>query len=188
MATHVGRREFIGTLGSAAAAWPLAARAQQSALPVIGYLSSVSPGPFAPNLAAFRRGLSQTGFIEGQNVAIECRWAEGHYDRLAVLANELVCRRVDVIVATGGSGVVAKVATATIPIVTMSGGDPVEEGLVTSLNRPGGNVTGVALFANSLGPKRFELLRSFRPASTNLQSVIWKTSASSSVWASISAT
>jgi putative ABC transport system substrate-binding protein len=157
----IKRREFITLLGSAAA-WPVAARAQQ-ALPVIGYLSSVSPGPFAPNLAAFRRGLSQTGFIEGQNVTIEYRWAEGHYDRLAALANELVRRRVDVIVAAGGSGAAVKAATATIPIVTLSGGDPVEEGLVASLSRPGGNVTGVALFANSLGPKRFELLRELVP-------------------------
>jgi ABC-type uncharacterized transport system substrate-binding protein len=132
-------------------------------LPVVGFLSSVSPGPYAQNLAAFRRGLGQIGFIEGQNVTIEYRWAEGDYDRLPALAAELVRRRVDVIAATGGSGLAAKVATTTIPIVALSGGDPVREGLVSNLNRPTGNVTGVGLFAYSLGPKRFELLHELIP-------------------------
>ncbi len=115
------------------------------------------------NLAAFRRGLGQTGFIEGQNVAIEYRWAEGNYGRLPALVAELVRRRVDVIVATGGSGLAAQSATTTIPIVALSGGDPVREGLVSNLNRPTGNITGVGLFAYSLGPKRFELLRELVP-------------------------
>jgi ABC-type uncharacterized transport system substrate-binding protein len=142
------RREFIGLIGGAAVAWPTAARAQQPTLPVVGFLSSVSPGPYAQNLAAFRRGLGQIGFIEGQNVTIEYRWAEGDYDRLPALAAELVRRRVDVIAATGGSGLAAKVATTTIPIVALSGGDPVREGLVSNLNRPTGNVTGVGLFVS----------------------------------------
>jgi hypothetical protein len=159
----VRRREFITLIDGATVTWPFAARAQQPVMPVIGYLSSVSPGPFAPNLAAFRRGLGQTGFIEGRNVAIEYRWAEGHYDRLPELTAELARRKVDVIVATGSSGPAAKVTTTTIPIVTLSGGDPIQEGLVASLNRPAGNVTGVALFANSLGPKRLELLHELVP-------------------------
>src|SRR5262245_52045052 len=141
----------------------LAARAQQ-AMPVIGFLSSVSPGPYAENLAAFRRGLGQIGFIEGQNVTVEYRWAEGDYGRVPALAAELVSRRVDVMVATGGTGLVAKAATTTIPIVAMNGGDPTQEGLVGDLHRPSGNITGMALFAYSLGPKRFELLRELVPA------------------------
>jgi putative tryptophan/tyrosine transport system substrate-binding protein len=160
----MNKREFITLLGGASVAWPLGAGAAAQN-PVIGFLSAVSPGPFASNLAAFRRGLSQTGFIEGKNVAIEYRWAEGHYDRLPALAVELVRRKVDVIVATVG-GPAAKAATTTIPIVALSGGDPVEEGLVANLNRPGGNVTGWALFAFSLGPKRFELLRELVPTAT----------------------
>lgn len=157
------RRDFITLIGGGTAAWPMAARAQQPAVPVVGFLSSVSPGPYMQNLAAFRRGLGQTGFIEGQNVAIEYRWAEGNYGRLPALVAELVRRRVDVIVATGGSGLAAQSATTTIPIVALSGGDPVREGLVSNLNRPTGNITGVGLFAYSLGPKRFELLRELVP-------------------------
>jgi len=156
------RREFLGFTG-AAVAWPVVAGAQQP-VPVIGFLSAVSPGPYAQNLAAFRRGLRQTGFVEGQNVAIEYRWAEGNYDRLPTLVADLVQRRVNVIVSTGRTWPMAKAATTTIPIVALSGGDPIQDGLVSDLRRPGGNITGMALFAFSLGPKRLELLREMVPS------------------------
>jgi putative ABC transport system substrate-binding protein len=157
------RREFITLLGGAATAWPLAARAQR--LPVVGFLSSRSPGESAGLVAAFRRGLSEAGFIEGQNLVIAFRWAEGRYDRLAALAAELVALRVAVLLAAGGppSAFAAKAATATIPIVFSAVNDPVRLGLIASLNRPGGNVTGMSMFTSELVLKSMQLLRELVP-------------------------
>jgi len=165
---QLNRREFATLLGGAAAAWPLVARAQQAVVPVIGYLGAQSPAAFASRVTAFRQGLGETGYVEGRNVAIEFRWAEGQHDRLPALAAELVARRVAVIVAPGGApaAIAAKSVTTTIPIVFEMGADPIAMGLVTSLNRPGGNLTGVSSLNVEVTPKRLEILREAIPTAT----------------------
>jgi putative tryptophan/tyrosine transport system substrate-binding protein len=162
------RREFIKFLGGSAFVLPIAARAQQPGMPVVGYLHSGSPGPFASEAAAFVQGLKETGLVDGQNVAVEYRWAEGQLDRLPALAADLVNRHVAVIAAPGGdvTALAAKASTATIPIVFLNGSDPVRAGLVTSINQPGGNVTGVSLFAGTVDAKRLELLHQLAPKVT----------------------
>jgi putative ABC transport system substrate-binding protein len=164
----VRRREFITLIGSAAAAWPLIASAQPPAMPVIGFLRSTTEAGSAHLVTAFRQGLNEAGFVEGRNMAIEYRWANDHYDRLPALAAELVRRQVAVIVANAVSTQAAKTATATIPIVVVSGIDPVRAGLVASLSRPGGNITGVMFTVTDVTAKRLELLRELDTAFVTL--------------------
>ena len=165
----IGRRDFLAGVGGAAA-WPLAVRAQQARLPTIGFLSSRAPETETHLVAAFRQGLGELGYIEGRNIAIEYRWAEGQYDRLPALAAALVSSQVAVIATAGGaqSAQAAKAATASIPIVFSTGDDPVKLGLVASLNRPGGNATGVAVFVVSLLPKRLQLVRELIPTASTI--------------------
>jgi putative ABC transport system substrate-binding protein len=165
MASHIERRKFLATVGGAAAAWPLAARAQQSAMPVIGYLHVRGPDDAVHLAAAFRRGLRDGGFVDGKDVRVEYRWASGQYDRLAGLAKELVGMPVSVLAAGGGESTVlaARAATSTIPIVFSMSSDPVKLGLAASYNRPGGNVTGINILSTSLEPKRVDLLHHLVP-------------------------
>jgi putative ABC transport system substrate-binding protein len=166
------RREFITLLGGAVAAWPLSASAQQPNVPVIGFFRSTPAKPFAHILAAFRQGLNETGFVEGQNVEIEQRWADNQLDRLPGLAVDLLRRQAAVIVCNGPAVEAARSATATTPIVFVIGGDPVALGLVTSLNRPGGNLTGLTFFGNRLGAKRVEMLRELVPGTSVIAALI----------------
>jgi ABC-type uncharacterized transport system substrate-binding protein len=172
------RRAFMTLLGGAAAAWPLAARAQQTSIPTIGFLQGASREGYEPMVLAFQHGLKDAGYIDGQNVAIEFHWAENQYDRLPAMAADLVRRRVTIIV-TGGLPAVraAKAATTTIPIVFSTAADPVELGLVASLSHPGGNLTGVTNMTVEVGPKQLEVLRELMPAATVIALLVNPTNA-----------
>ena len=177
------RRDFIALLGGAATFIPLPAWAQQPTIPVVGFLSVASPAPFAHLVAGLRRGLQDAGFVEGRDIAVEYRWAEGRYDRLPELAADLVHRQVAVIVTSGGDNpsLAAKAATTTIPIVFNVGSDPVKVGLVASLARPGGNATGVNIFTSELAEKRFGLLNDAIPAAASF-AVQWRLISCSAKW------
>ena len=171
MANYIRRRKFLATLGGAVT-WPLAARAQQAAMPVVGFLNSASADGYAPMASAFRQGLTEIGYAEGSNVVIEYRWAENQYDRLPTLAADLVSRRVTAIFANSPSVAAVKGLTTTIPIVFLSGDDPVRLGFVASLNRPGGNVTGVNIFSGETATKRLGLLRELVPHASKIAILI----------------
>ncbi len=168
------RREFLALTGGAAATWPLAARAQQQAMPVIGYLNSGAPDRQAPMTHGYLLGLAETGFVDGRNVTIEYRWASGHYDQLPTMVADLISRRVSVIDAVAGSapGLAAKAATTTIPIVFQTGSDPVRDGLVSSISRPTGNITGVTRLGTTVEPRRLELLHELVPSAPAISFLI----------------
>ena len=169
MASHIERRKFLATLGGVAVSWPLAVRAQQPAMPVVGFLNSASPGAYTARVRAFHQGLSETGYAEGRNVAIAYRWAEGQNERLPGLAADLVAKRVAVITGANiAAALAAKAMSTTIPIVFAISVDPVEVGLVASLNRPGGNITGATTLSAELGPKRLELLHEVIPTASKV--------------------